>query len=227
MLPDRLTGIDETSRSSHYYLAEDDRCLYFGEFHVGKGWSGGPTNQLIHNYKRTPREIAESANGSKYQYYKDQAIREIAAGLRHQFRREDVEENYTFVPIPTSKSSSDPEYCDRLERTLREAFSSYGGADIRQLLKVAHSTGADHRSMGDRIRYDDLLAITEIDPLHLRQPVRPTIVLFDDVLTSGKHYRVAKTRILEALPNQQLIAVFVARALHRNPFDEFEDPIVP
>src|SRR6185312_5764785 len=97
--------------------------------------------------------------------------------------------------------------------TLREAFSSYPGTDVRQLLRIAHSTGADHRSMRDRIRYDDLLAITEVDHAHLRQPMRPTIVPFDDVLTSGKQYRVAKTKILEAFPNQQLISVFVARAI--------------
>jgi predicted amidophosphoribosyltransferase len=68
--------------------------------------------------------------------------------------------------------------------------------------------------------YDDLLEITEVDPGQLRTPVRPEIVLFDDVLTSGKHYKAAKTRLRGALPNHPLIGLFVARANHPSPFQD-------
>jgi hypothetical protein len=222
LLPERLTGIDETNRSSYYFLEEGDRCFFFGEFHIGRGWSGGPTNQLISNYKRTPGEIAASPNGTKLQYYKDRAIAEIAAGLRRQFSREDVQSRYTFVPVPGSRVAGDPDHCDRLERTLRAACELIPGADIRPLLRLARSIPPDHRSGGARIKYDELLAVTEVDQAQLANPIRNEIVLFDDVLTSGKHYKVAKARIRETLPHVPILAVFVARAIHPNPFENVD-----
>lgn len=221
MLPDRLTGIDETNRGSYYFLAENDVVYYFGDFHAGKGWSGGATNQLIKNYKRTPLEIA-AAPTKPFQHYKDKAIREIAAGLRKQFAETDVQKRVTFVPIPTSKTVGHPDYCDRLSRTLWQAFGGIAGADVRPMLRIAQDTEADHLSGAARIRYNDLLAITDVDIAQLQAPVREFIVLFDDVLTSGKHYKVAKTRILEALPGQKVVGVFVARCIHPEPI--FEDP---
>ncbi len=222
MLPDRLTRIDEVTRGTHHFLTEEDRCLYFGEFFSRRGWSAGPTNQLITNYKRTPTEIAAHAKGPTLQHYKDQAMSEIAAGLRAQFTPQDVATRYTFVPMPSSKTAGDPDFCDRLDVTLRRAFSSppYTDADIRTLLRQTRSVDADHRRTSGRISYDDLLQITEVDPAQLQAPVRPEIVLFDDVLTSGKHYKVAKIRIREVLPRHSLVGLFVARANHPNPFDD-------
>ena len=222
MLPDRLTRIDEVTRGTHHFLTEEDRCMYFGEFFSRKGWSAGPTNQLITNYKRTPAEIASHPKGQQFQYFKDKAIADIAAGLRAQFTPQDVATNYTFVPMPSSQIASDSGFCDRLNITLRRAFSSppYTDADIRPLLRQTRSVEADQRRASGRISFDDLLEITEVDAAQLQTPVRSEIVLFDDVLTSGKHYVVAKTRIREALPNHPLIGLFVARANHPNPFDE-------
>ena len=54
MLPERLTGIDDTNRGQHYYLEEGDRCWFIGEYFAGKGYEGGGTNQLIFNLKCKP-----------------------------------------------------------------------------------------------------------------------------------------------------------------------------
>jgi hypothetical protein len=221
LLPDRLTWIDETSRGEHHFLEVGDRCLFFGDFFGHKGWSAGYTNQLIKNYKRTPSEIAASSKSKQLQYYKDQAIAQIAAALRKVVNQASVECR-TFVPIPSSKIPGHPDYCDRLERTLRQAFYGYA-LDIRPLLRQTASTEADHRSGGARSTYDELLDITEVVPAQLAQPLRAEVVLFDDVLTSGKHYKVAKTRLHEVRPTQAILGVFVARCIHANPFDEFED----
>lgn len=195
--------------------------MFFGDFHSGKGWSAGDTNQLIKNFKRTPEEIRASPNSSKLQYYKDKAVSEVAAALRKIFSRASVAQR-TFVPVSSSKTLGHPDYCDRLERTLREAFSGYG-ADIRPLLRQTVSTDADHRSGGGRSTYESLLEITAVDPAHIAPAVGRQVVLFDDVLTSGKHYRVAKTRILEVFPDRSVLGMFIARSIHRSPFDEFEN----
>lgn len=212
MLPDRLTKIDETTRDQHHFLDPDDHCYFFGDFHSRKGWSFGETNQLIANFKRRPEEIRASPKARELHYYKEQAIRDVAAALRMAITARTLAET-TFIPIATSLMRAHPDYCDRLERTLRTAFGDT--LDLRCLLRQTVSTEADHLR-GLRSGYEALLEITELDRAQLAAPIRDRIILFDDVLTSGKHYKVAKTRILEALPGRAIAAIFIARAIHPN-----------
>ena len=210
----RLAWIDVTHRGGEYpFLTGEDRCLFFGDFHASKGWAGGQTNQLIVNFKRSRADIESERTAERLRRYKERAVDEISEALRRQFTREEVESLCTFVPIPTSKRPDDPQYCDRLERTLRLAFAGYR-SDIRLLLRQTRSTAADHRSGGDRVRYERLLQITELDAQLLVTELRPVVILFDDVLTTGKHYKVAKMRIREVSPEQPIVALFVARCRH-------------
>lgn len=43
----------------------------------------------------------------------------------------------------------------------------------------------------------------------------------DDVLTSGKHFKVARTRIQKIFPGKPILGIFVARCIHANPFGQF------
>ncbi len=209
-LPERLRWLDEGGRADHGFLLPSDHCLYLGEFQAGGGWAAGPTNDLIADFKRPPSRIASSAQPRAVQYFKDRAISTVAGVLRGQFGRVAIETRLTFVPIPASKLPGEADYCDRLLRTLRLAFSGLE-ADIRPLLRQKASRDADHSSGAHRIRFGELLELTELDPEQLREPLRPLVVLFDDVLTSGKHVCVAKARIREAFPEQAIIAVLIAR----------------
>jgi hypothetical protein len=209
---DRLRWIDETSRGEHRFLTPADHCLYFGEFRSGAGFRGGVVNQLIIDFKRGPAEIGASARASALRYYKERALWRIADGLRHAFGAAAIEQSLTFVPIPTSKLPGQPDHCDRLPRALGLAFAGLD-ADIRPLLRQRASTMADHHRGGRRSRHAELLAITELDHAQLQRPLRPLVVLFDDVLTSGKHLSVAKIRIRERFPDQAIISVLVARRI--------------
>ena len=84
-------------------------------------------------------------------------------------------------------------------------------------MQLAASTRADHLSAVERLRYQHLLALTSLDARQLAGELRPMVVLFDDVLASGKHYRVAKTRIREVVPGQGILGIFVARRALRHP----------
>jgi hypothetical protein len=212
LLPERLTWVDETNRDQHYYLDAADRCLFLGDFLGGRDWSAGYTNQLIRNYKRTPQEIAGSTSAKRLQFYKDQAVNEVATALRNAFSEAAVEAR-TFVPIPTSKVRGDPGYCDRLERTLRLAFQGYD-ADLRLLLRQSVNTEPDHRSGRDRCSYQKLLDITSVDVALSGAAPRSEVVLFDDILTSGKHFKVAQTRVLEVWPDRPILGLFIARCIH-------------
>lgn len=217
MLPDRLTLIDDTNRGYHPYLETGDRCFYFGEYFAGKSYKGGPTNQLIFNYKCKPTvAAANAARGG----YKRNAVQIIADGLRRAISQQNAE-RYTWIPIPPSKVEGDADYDDRMLRTLRRAFQGYD-ADVRPLLRQTGSTAADHEQQ-DRLTRDALRALLEVDYVELRlAPVRAGIILVDDVLASGKHFKCCEHRLRETLPDVPIAGVFVARCVWANPVDEFE-----
>lgn len=220
MLPRRLTWIDETNRNDHPYLCEGDRCLFFGEYFSGKGYQGGGTNQLILNFKCKPSVAAAHPARRRY---KEQAIRTIAAGLRGAITRESAEKR-TWVPIPPSKAEGDVDYDDRLQRALARAFEGYD-ADIRLLCRQTQSTEADHAAGGARLTPDELFQLLEIDIGALRcAPLRQEIVLFDDVLTTGKHFKCCERRLREVISaDTPIIGLFIARRILPDPFEGFVD----
>lgn len=213
-LPRRFTAIDETNRGDHSYLDAEDECFFFSEYFARQGFQGGWTNQLIINFKAPP-------TAAKRQYYKQGAIRTIAAGLRNALQRSEAE-RVTWIPIPPSKVKGHKDYDDRALRTLRMAFNGYD-ADIRDLLHQTENVEADH-SRDERISPNDLYEILEVDSKLLAGGIRPGgIILFDDVLTTGKHFKCCCRRLAEAVPDAGIVGVFVARCVHPDPIDDFED----
>lgn len=221
MLPDRLTLIDDTNRGDHPYLEADDRCFYFGEYFAGKSYKGGITNQLVFNFKCKPTVAAANAGRA---HYKSQAIQTIASGLRRVIGQQTAE-SYTWVPIPPSKAIGDPDYDDRMLRTLRLAFQGYN-ADIRLLIRQTASTAADHEQE-DRLTREALRAVLEVDMVSLQSaPLRSGIILVDDVLNSGKHFKESERQLSHAISATVAIAgIFIARCIHQNPAYDFE--VVP
>lgn len=219
MLPDRLTCIDETNRADHPFLETNDRCYFLGEYFARKGYQGGGTNQLIFNYKLKP---SIAANNSGRRIWKERAVAEIAAGLRKVIDQQNAE-HITWVPIPPSKAVGHEEYDDRLLRTLDSAFRGYD-ADVRMLLLQTESSKADHET-GDRLTPEALYALLDVDRAVMSaRPVRDVIVLFDDVLTTGKHFKCCERRLREVVPaNVPIIGVFVARRILPDPAEDFED----
>lgn len=207
MLPDRFTFIDDTNRGQHHYLEPGDRCLFYGEYFAGKGYQGGDTNQLIHNLKIKPTALQKNPARARY---KNAAIQEVAAKLAHLHLND--KEGWTWVPVPTSKCPGHADYDPRLLRILMTAFQG-AGADVRPLLRQTASIEADHEA-ASRIDPDKLLALLQVDvPLLGQQPIRGKgIILFDDVLTSGKHFRACVRRLREVAPEATpIIGMFVAR----------------
>jgi hypothetical protein len=206
-IPEKLLRIDESTVGEHFSLREGDQCIYIWEYTAGKGYDFSPTNQLISNLKIKPSWIAKSPNRN---YYKQQAIHHAAGGLLHFMRRAFVEQRATFVPVPGSKAVGDADYDPRMLRVLERALDGWS-ADIRPMLELTHSIPADHET-ADRISYEDLLAISRLNNL-ASKPVRPVVVIVDDVLNSGKHFKVAQTLISQKFPTAETRGLFVARCV--------------
>jgi predicted amidophosphoribosyltransferase len=104
----------------------------------------------------------------------------------------------------------DPDYDDRLWQTLQAAFFGYD-LDVRLLLRQIDNMAPDHRT-GARIREQRLYERLRVDAAALAlRPLRAHIILFDDVLVSGKHYRCCQKRLRESLPAIPISGWFIAR----------------
>jgi predicted amidophosphoribosyltransferase len=200
-------------------LQEGDRCLFFGEYFAGKGYQGGGTNQLMFNFKTLP-SIARTNPARRS--YKESAIATVATGLREVLGRNQIE-RLTFVPIPPSKTPDHPDYDDRLTRALTMGCTGFN-SDIRLLLRRVSSTESDHRT-GARLTPEALHSLLELDSAAAAaKPLREAIVLFDDVITTGKSFKCCERRLREVIPaTMPIIGLFVARRILRDPFDDFEN----
>ena len=205
-IPDKLLKIDDVTAAEHFSLDATDACFYVWEYAVRQGYTAGPTNQLIINLKIKPSVLAKTPTRK---FYKEQAIDHAAKALRNLLGQQTAEGQYSFVPVPSSKAIGDQDYDDRNAQVLQRAFSGWQ-FDVQPILRVRRSMRADHEGT-DRMTHDELLALTEL--LRPAQPLRATIIVLDDVVNSGKHFKVAKSLLSAAYPTATIFGLFLARCI--------------
>ena len=81
--------------------------------------------------------------------------------------------------------------------------------DVREVILQLASTGAAHDAE-NRPRPEVIEANYTIDE-PLRNPAPQVIGLFDDVLTTGAHFRAASNLLKRTYPRVRLIGIFIAR----------------
>jgi len=214
MPPPPLLKIDESNRSAHYYIEEAHECFFFHEYTARKGYGHSAGNQLVINLKKSVL-----LKGQPQYRHKVQAIGECASMLRTAFDKAAwLYKEATIAPLPPSKVPTHPEYDDRMAQIVRRACDARG-ADVRQLVMQAQSYEASHtRADGLRMKPHDLEAIYT---LHA-DPPRDTVILIDDVLTTGAHFVAARNVIRAQYPEARVIGMFIARRVPSNPFEDFE-----
>jgi hypothetical protein len=208
VVPAALTRLDEASRADHIYLCASDRCAFLAQYCSGSGGDSGngSCHQLIRNFKCEP---ARARSDPRRGRYKQRAIATLSSWLRHAVPRR-VAESCTWVPIPPSQQAEDPDFDDRLVHTLQLAFEGYD-VDVRRLLYQTRSTPRDHTGRA-RLSEQALFDILRVDKDQLMlQAIRARVVLFDDVLTSGKHFKCCERRLREILPDAPLAGLFLMR----------------
>lgn len=200
----KLTLIDESTIDLHSHLnIKEDKC-YFALSYISNvgGYKFGGTNQLIFNFKIKP-----DRKGTHQWKHKEKAIEKVSDILKKSNSLNSVLDKVTLVPIPPSKSKKDPLYDDRLTKALDLAFGKK--ADVRELLEHVMSKEASHeQDIRPTIKelYDNL------DLIHSKcVDLKKNVILIDDVLTTGAHFKACKQKIIENYPDVNVIGVFVAR----------------
>lgn len=112
----------------------------------------------------------------------------------------------TFVPVPPSRVAQDPLYDDRLVRVLRLLGDD---VDIRELVfqvEGMHDTHTAECRPGPGALYQNY----GIDN-SMTEPEPTTIVVFDDVLTTGAHFKAMKQILHETFEEATIIGLFLCR----------------
>lgn len=189
----------------HYHLDEGDDCYFFGEYTARRGYNFGETNQLIYNLKKG----MERAKLPDFKY-KARAIATAGDLLRQHLANTanlDALRAATLVPIPPSKAMNDALYDDRILRILRR-LDQGNNLDIRELIIQTETLEAFHGE--NRLPPHELAAKYRVDEA-LCGPNPNCIWLFDDVLTTGSHFKAAKQVLLQRFPGIAVIGIFLAR----------------
>lgn len=203
-MAEKLTRIDSSIIADHTLLAADDECYFWREYTSGRNYSFGPGNDLISNLKKKP-----SRSSAAEMRHKRRVIGECAAFFRSAINP-DWLNSATFVPVPGSKASGDPDYDDRMTEIF-QAIRAKPPIDIRKMVVQINSTLAAHESgSGERPTVDELLANYQVDQATLK-PVPKWIGIIDDVLTAGVHYRAVQTILRNQFPSARIVGFFVAR----------------
>ena len=200
--PQRLTAIDGVARGDHWYLRRTDVCHYLGAYTAGKGFAYSATNRLILDLK-----MAVPPAGERQRRYKEDAIAAAATALRRALEGSALE-RAVFVPVPPSTAKGDEGYDDRLARML-EAVRPERPLDVRELIVQTRSTEPAHLRSA-RLRASDIEALYRIDET-LAAPEGGLVVVVDDLLTSGAHFRAAQRVLSRRFPDIDVAGLFLAR----------------
>ena len=206
----KLQRIDELLRMNHHYFDDGDACFFYGEYTAQRGHGFSKVNNLILNLKKSVNK-----RGLQEWQYKEAAMNEVVDIFMSLEAWKKLKE-CTWIPIPPSKSKSDPLYDDRLVQILKLMKKREPCLDYRELVFISQSRTAAHNTE-HRPTPKDHYKRFEIDT-SLKNPPPKTIVIYDDVITTGSGYKAMKQLLAKTYPNANIIGVFIARIIrNENP----------
>ena len=217
-IPRDLFIVDEAVRGEYYYIEAQDTCFYIWE-RISHLWSSGqrpdytqyPVNQLISNLQILP---SFKTSYPQRHYWKELAIKYAAGALASLIPEEWRQLNPTFVPVPPSKPTNDPEYDARLLTTLKTVRPKL--KDIRPLI-VLNGEGFDSKQKG--LHPSDRAQHYSIDE-DFADPEPEIIILFDDILTTGCHFKAMEIVLKERFPDAAIYRLFLARTVRPTEDDD-------
>lgn len=206
-VPRSLRLLDKANLDEYRYISPDDKCLYIWErmSQVKAGeWDDYPANNLISNLQIPVS--CKTDNPSRYKH-KATAIQYAAQALSQLLK--DLRDGFTCVPVPPSKVAQDAGYDARLLRVLKAIQPPLG--DIRELLLLTRNHDSKQKGLSPQDRMQDY-AINESQA----SPGPKVIVVFDDVLTTGSHFKAIKYLLQKRFPSASIYGIFLTRAVRQS-----------
>jgi hypothetical protein len=180
---------------------EEDECYYAREYTSGGGYAASEANNLITNFKIEPRH----KNTLRWRH-KEAAIQKFAEELALVITQQIP--NLVIAPIPTSSLRTDPGFDHRLEATLatlgrlRPDLAIMRPLSFQQAITPSHRGGGRQiQAIAENLEWTDLTCQCD------------ALVLVDDVLASGAHFRPCKQVVRQHVPGLRVVGFFWARTI--------------
>ena len=157
------------------------------------------TNDLISNF-----QIPTSCRGTYRWYWKGNAINYAARALSELIPP--PLRDTTFVPMPPSLNIEHPDHDSRMRDLLLAVRPAL--CDIRELVLTIEDRPQKEKNIGPWERAANYRINEEV-----ADPEPTEIVIVDDVLAGGSHFKGMKICLRDRFPTVQIYGLFLARAI--------------
>jgi hypothetical protein len=198
-IPARLQQIDALLLDEHWHIDADDECFFLWERVSGGRFNEYPTNDLISNI-----QIPTSCRGQNRWYWKGNAINYAARAMSELIPAPLREA--TFVPIPPSLTAEHPDHDTRMHDLLRAVWPTLH--DIRELVLTIEDRPQKEKNISPEERAANYCINEDV-----AYPEPTEIVIVDDVLAGGSHFKGMKIRLRNRFPGVQIYGLFLSRAI--------------
>ena len=194
----------------HSFIEPEDEIYFFYEYTARKGFDHSPGNNLIFNLKKDPVRFRDKPEVLKH---KRRAISTCGQMISHGLDPAWLA-TAVIVPVPPSKARDDLAYDDRMLRVAQAVQileTPPRPAETRELVHQAVSLQTSHASEdGERSSIDELVQAYALDEA-LATPEPERIVVLDDMLTTGRHFRAMSFVLHGRFPRAQIVGIFITR----------------
>lgn len=186
------------------YLEEKDRCFYLVDY-IARGGLEPTGNQFVANFKK---DLKYKDKPEVWQY-RVRAVKKFAECI-HNFIQNRKMVKPVIIPLPTSKPRSSTNFNDRLDATIRQLKIINPHYDTRLCLDRL-SEQAPVSCGGAR----DIDSIIQTSYIADEKPIASDsqVILIDDVLTTGAHFKAYKRMVMEhyKIGFDNIIGLFIAK----------------
>lgn len=180
------------------YLEDDDICYYARDYISKGGFQASKSNDLINNFKKPA-----DRKGKPEWRYKKTAMQQFAKELS-----DILPDGILVTCMPSSISKTDSNYDSRLEDTLQQLRKTRPNIIVEFPISVKQTTLAAHS--GANRDPNQIYRNLEWKGIQISSD---KIVLIDDVLTTGAHFKACQRLIWEHCPGIDIIGVFWAKTV--------------
>ncbi|QLZ70555.1 hypothetical protein FOLKNPGA_03369 [Legionella sp. PC1000] len=193
---------------NRFALEETDKCYYYMTYDSWSSIFDNEQKQIVSNLKISPQDIRKNPLREKY---KTKSIATISEWLIQTIKKHPELTNFLWIPAPPSKAPGDENHDNRLVRILELVSAAIPEFIFFDALYVKKSVDESHKTNERDVQKK--LQNLGIDESFINKLKNKSVVIFDDVLTTGTTFKTAQIKIHQIDNALKVIGIFIAKAI--------------